>query len=252
MRKTFLLLTLGACVAGAQSLDFPMLGYILAADRVAPLFGVAGAFSIGEPQYNDVLSAAFSGRAGLLKTSGEVLVLDSKGRMTASVVAPAGPALFAFSAQGFAGGALFPAAGEIYLFRGEKVTRIATELPAGEPVALGISGSGTITVLLNRDGGLWKSRFSIVNGQFEISEFVPGIQAPAVFLPGDGILGMSGEGLVVLFPEKARQQIPLHFHPSAIERIGSGWLLLQADSGARYGIRHDQPEHLYELPGGPQ
>jgi len=252
MRKTFLLLVMGACLAGGQSLDFPTLGYILAGDRVAPLFGVAGAFSIGEPQYNEVLSAAFSGRAGLLKTAGEVLALDSKGRRTASVAAPEGPALFVFSAQGFPGGALFPAAGEIYLFRDEEITRIAAELPAGEPVALGVSDSGSVTVLLDRDGGLWKSRFSIVNRQFETAEFVPGIQAPAVFLPGGSILGTTEDGLVVLHPERAGQPIPLHFRPSAIEQIGSGWLLLQVDGAARYGIRLDQPEHLYELPGGPQ
>ncbi|MCL4854580.1 MAG: hypothetical protein KJZ78_24735 [Bryobacteraceae bacterium] len=252
MKKAFLLLVMAVCLASGQSLDFPTLGYILAGDRVAPLFGVAGAFSIGEPQYSDVLSAAFSGRAGLLKTAGEVLVLDSKGRMTASVATPEGPALFAFSAQGFPGGALFPAAGEIYLFQDAEVTRIAAELPAGEPVALGVSDSGTVTVLLDRDGGLWKSRLSIASGQFETAEFVPEIQAPAVFLPGGSILGKTEEGLVILHSEKARQPIPLHFRPSAIERIGSGWLLLQADSGARYGIRLDQPEHLYELPGGPQ
>lgn len=104
------------CVAGAQSLSAPRVGFML--DRshyVRPVFGMAGNFILGEAVagYGEILSFAFSGKSGLAKTESQLLLLDGGAAITQAFDAPPGEALFAFHADGTPAYCYFEATGEL-------------------------------------------------------------------------------------------------------------------------------------------
>ena len=88
-----------ALICAAQ-LSSPLIGYVRTnANELRPVYGVAGAFVLGDPLERDVLSAAFSSVAGMAKKQDEVLVFR-RGKLAGRHAAPAGPAHFGFTATG--------------------------------------------------------------------------------------------------------------------------------------------------------
>lgn len=128
--KLFALAMFLASTALAQ-LRAPVTGVVRdKTGALRPLVGVAGALIAGEPIATGVLSAAFSGTAGLAKTDGEVLVFDSE-RILERKPAPAGPAVFQFSKDGKPALACFPATGELWRWTSEGISvESGSEWPA--------------------------------------------------------------------------------------------------------------------------
>jgi hypothetical protein len=102
MKRFFLILAAAAGGLLAQSgISPPRAGYIKDdAGGLRPVYGVAGSFLLGDPIASGVISAAFSGRLGLAKTSGALYAFDREGRLIGQFPAAEGPAQFMFSRGG--------------------------------------------------------------------------------------------------------------------------------------------------------
>src|SRR5579872_4141937 len=95
----FLLVVLNA--SAQPTLAPPHVGYMQdMAGAIRPVDGLAGNFLIGETVASGVISSAFSGSFGWIKTDSALAVTDGSGRVLGASEAPSGPALFAFSRSG--------------------------------------------------------------------------------------------------------------------------------------------------------
>ena len=110
------------------------------AGALRPVYGVAGAFVLGDALETGVLSAGFSGATGFAKTARELLVLHD-GAIVERIPAPSGPAEFHFEADP---GVYFPESGEVWSTKTRRLTPAArpqTRLAAeGDEVALPAGG----------------------------------------------------------------------------------------------------------------
>jgi len=92
--------TLGSVLA-QSGISPPLAGYARdASGLLRPVVGVAGNLVLGRPIAEGVISAAFSGRLGLAKTSDSLYAFDPQGSPLSRIDAPDGPARFFFSAGG--------------------------------------------------------------------------------------------------------------------------------------------------------
>jgi hypothetical protein len=84
----------------AAQISDPRIGFVRdRAGDLRPVYGVAGAFVLGDSIQSGVLSAAFNGSGGLAKTADELLVFR-EGKLTERFAAPEGAASFGFDSQG--------------------------------------------------------------------------------------------------------------------------------------------------------
>src|SRR5687767_6959324 len=66
-------------ITAAAQIDTPRIGYIVDSKNfLRPVSGVAGAFTVGAPIENDVISAAFSGKTLVIKKDVELLVNEER------------------------------------------------------------------------------------------------------------------------------------------------------------------------------
>jgi hypothetical protein len=86
MKAVLTALALLAGVARAQSgLTPPQVGFMQdAANSFRPVYGIAGNFLPGDAVTGKVVSAAYSGSYGLVKTSSAIIVTDRTGSIVAS------------------------------------------------------------------------------------------------------------------------------------------------------------------------
>src|SRR5579863_9366509 len=90
-----------ASVWAQSAIAPPLLGFVQDGARsLRPAFGVSGSFILGRSITGPILSEAFSGSVGLLKTDSSLAAFNSQGKVLASMDVPPGPALFAFSPRG--------------------------------------------------------------------------------------------------------------------------------------------------------
>jgi hypothetical protein len=78
MRALLATLLMAAGMAWAQtSLTPPQIGFMRdATDSLRPVYGIAGNFLLGDPVAVGVVSAAYSGSCGWVKTRSTVAVID--------------------------------------------------------------------------------------------------------------------------------------------------------------------------------
>jgi hypothetical protein len=97
IRTVVLMFAASACFG---QITGPSIGYVrdLRGD-LRPVFGVSGAFVLGESIEQGVISATFTGSAGLVKKDKE-LVIYRGGKAVRSIDAPAGGASFGFDGKG--------------------------------------------------------------------------------------------------------------------------------------------------------
>ncbi|MDQ6706250.1 MAG: hypothetical protein M3Z85_09795, partial [Acidobacteriota bacterium] len=133
---------LSICVAGvasAQSFSLPLVG--IARDetnRLRPIYGMAGNFIAGQASGEEVISMAFSGKAGLAKTETQLLLLDQTGAVVKQYTAPPGTARFSFHEDRTPALCYFESTGELW-----RVTTGALEIvttpelePGGQALVL--------------------------------------------------------------------------------------------------------------------
>ncbi len=184
----------------AQTLATPIAGVVL--DDAGRLLAVPGVLStilpgqpIALPQQeaaSPVVSVSYAGSSIVVKLARKVISFDLTGAALFEQDAPAGPALFSFALDGALQWICFPDANLLqnYPF----TTSVGMSGFAGLPVALGPSGTQSLSVLVWKDGQLWSETISTntlaITGQQPLAGAAPGL-----FFEG-GWLSAGNNGLI--------------------------------------------------------
>lgn len=203
MKKRWMLTLLGfVCALKAQTLMSPVIGWVVnGANQVRPIYGVSGNLVPGVPLTDSrilkatIESASFSGSAGILKTSTELLVLDGSGQVVLDFPAPAGPATASFGTDG---SLQWFCVGDCQTLRSPAGETLSLSGLGGETAALGPATGGTINVLLSSGGQLWSAVVDSQSGKLNSQVPVPGTP-PAVWFQ-NGWLTTGAEHNLLMMP----------------------------------------------------
>jgi hypothetical protein len=255
MRRVAGLVVVWTAVAFPQStLLPPRLGYLRDGNNsLRQVLGVRANFVLGSPAAEGAISAAFSGRSGLVKTEGAILVLNDAGQLVARYAAPAGPALFAFSAHGMPELAYLLETHELLRWNDGRPLPVSWNSwqLEGEILALAYSEDDCFSMVVERHGGAWRLTFSAQSGELQSQVFLPGVRAP-VLLRGDGTLVFAdGEELVVRAIGGGERRFPIPSGVAGMEQFGDAWLqVVSRLDGVRWALGFTEDgASLYALPG---
>lgn len=210
MKLVLIIPFITAVVASAQpGIVSPRIGFVQdAAHSIRPMFGLAGNFLAGEAVVTDVVSSAFSGSFGLLKTDSALILADDAGRTIVSLDAPSGAALFGFSRNGAPALAFFPSKNLLLQWNGTAFDPVAFE--TRDPV-LSISSPdpGFADLIVQRDDTLWEVRIQLSGGQTLRQAALVGVRPPALLLASGDLIYRDSGGLVIRKPGQSEVQIPV-------------------------------------------
>lgn len=232
-KHIFILILAVAATASAQpAVTAPQIGFMLdSGGALRPVYGLAGNFVLGDPVAKGVLSAAYSGTAGWLKTDSSLAVFDSHGHTIASQAAPSGPALFALSTDGTPAFAYLVSSNALLQWSGGKFVSVplnAATIAADAVISIAAPTSDHVALIIQRQNALWLVRVSIATGQVDSQSALPGIPAPALFLPGVGLISTDSHGIVITNRDGSATHIAATLPKSFdFEQMGAGWLELR-------------------------
>ena len=260
MTRTILAtLSIMAAVAWAQTLTPPQTGFMQdAANSFRPVYGIAGNFLPGDPVAGDVVSAAYSGLYGLIKTSAAVVVTDGAGSIVATNSEPDGPALFAFKRTGEPALVFIPAANTLLAWDGAAFDRVhfdPTTLSASAVLSIAEPHSGHAAMIVQREDGLWDIRVQLATGEIDAQTAIPGVVAPVLMLANGELVYSDGNGIVLRSPDGTERHISAQLPASfALQQMGGEWIQLRdLGSGKQFAIHITQSrEQYYQLPEGGQ
>ena len=225
----------GAFAAGPSGLAQPgltppQIGFLRdSAHQVRPLLGISGNFWLGDAVAADVVSAASSGSASMLKTSHRLLVLNALGHPVGRAWTATGPALFAFTPAGAPALAWLPDSGELLRWNGLRfeATPVSATCLNGAVVSLAAPDSSRAAFVVARDGQLWRVDISLFDGAVLFAANLPGASAPALLFDDGALLYAGQSALVLRDPQGDERAIP--FTGSAVEftPMGRDWILLE-------------------------
>ena len=230
-RLAFSLAIAAACWA-QPALAPPQMGFIQdGANSLRPVLGVAGNFVLGDAAASGVISAAFSGTFGLLKTDSTLIAIDRQGLAIATVDAPGGPALFAFAADGAP--ALVYLAASNTLLRWDAGTFVpvafdTASLSADRVVAIARPDASRAALIVRRNDTLWDVRVDVDSGQIASQAALNDIAGPVLMLSNGGLVFADSNGIVVRAVDGAGKHInarlPANF---AFQQMGGEWIQIR-------------------------
>ncbi len=242
-----------AFLCGQPALSPPVAGLIRDPDgALRPLFGVRGNFLLGRPLLEGAVSAAFSGRFGLVKTESEILLLDGAGEVIETRPAPPGLAQFAFDGGGNPSTMFLAATRDLFVWTRSGWRRVDLPALAGdeEVVAVGPHEGGTATLLIRRGEALWFQRISVPSGRVLHSGLLPGAHAPALLLAGGTVAHTVDGGIAIRRAKGDETVVPAPVQPERLELVGESWLVAtRAGSARSLLVRLEEGSaSCYELP----
>jgi hypothetical protein len=251
---TALSLTLGTAWSQPVILP-PQVGFIqdqLASFRV--IYGFACNFIAGDVSLKNVTSATFSGSFGLLKTDSAILITDAQAQIVATVSAPDGPALFAFSGDRSPALSFLIDSNELLHWDGATFVQTPLDSAALEADAIwsiAAPDPDHAAFLVERQGALWNVRVLLQTGEVDSQTALPGLAAPAFLLANGDVVSTEAAGLIVNKPDGSQVHIPAQLPQSfSLQQMGDGWLQLRDLSNARnFAVRvAKNREGFYALP----
>ena len=258
MKQFFAITLIAWCAvasATAQSgIRPPQLGFADSADGVLrPVYGVAGNFILGPGVAAKVLSQAFSGSLGLLKTDTTLTAFDGQGKVLATADAAAGPALFAFSLDGATALAYVASSNTLVEWRtGELVTMPFRPEP-DIVLAIALPNAFEASLIVQRDDGIWDVRFPLARVKLASSQkALVGVTAPVLALASGDLVFSDANGIVLRKPDNSEvriaAQLPAKF---SLQQMDSEWVQLRDLDTARHFAIRVAPgrEGFYQLPG---
>jgi hypothetical protein len=245
LAKTILAVLFMVASAAAQSgIRPPQLGFAGTADgTLRQVYGVAGNFILGPSVQGKVISEAFSGSFGLLKTETTLEAFDKQGQVLASLDAAAGPALFAFSPDGLTGLAYIPSSNKLVECKAGQLFAMPFHSELGTVLAIALSNAFEASLIVQREDEIWEVGSS--------ERALPGITAPVLALASGRLLYHDANGIVLRNPDNSdvhiAARLPAKF---ALQQMDSDWVeLSDLAAGRRFAIRTlTGHEALYELP----
>jgi hypothetical protein len=238
-----------------RSLAPPQVGFIQDGHgQIHIVNGVAGNFLVGAAVSSGIISAAYSGSFGLLKSDSALIVVDRQGRGVASVVAPNGPALFAFAADGSPALAYFEQSKTLLVWDGH------TFLPASPmldqaPLAIAFISATRAATIVQRQDGLWEYGVELATGATISRMALPGVTLPVLMLAGGVVYrdakGPDAKGIVVRNQDGSEKLIAANLPDSlALGQMGNGWIQVTDLASGRLSAVNVQNGHqaYYLLP----
>ena len=244
-----LIFALASHCHGQTAMVPPQLGFVQDSERsLRPVYGVAGNFVLGPCVAGNVISEAFSGSVGLLKTESSLYAFDSEGRLLASLDVASGPALFAFSPGAGTALAYIASNNSLLEWRGDGFASISLDGDIATDTVLAIASpnASQVSLLLQRNDTVWQLNLGSVS-----EAALPGVHAPLLVLPSGDLLYRDTGGIVVRKPDGSELQIPATLPANlSLQQMSGEWVqLTDLDSNARFAIRTTQGrEGFYQLP----
>jgi hypothetical protein len=246
------------CAAGAvaqSGMAPPLLGLVTdSQQQIRRAYGVTGNFILGDaveiPSSGEVVNWAFSGRAGLLKTVKQLLLLSASAGIVRSSPAPAGNAQFAFDAHGQA--ALVFLAEPAELWRIGAMNDIRTPLDraqiAGDVRGIVLAGQRRATLAICRDNAIWLTSVDLVGG-FVVSRRPAIAGCPALVLLADRLIYATPGSLVIRTSDGFEHRVKLPSPAKSLRPVGEGWIEIEF-AQERLGLKlTGDSGTLYRFPG---
>lgn len=226
----------------------PQLGWVRDSNSgLRPVTGLAANFILGDSAADGVVSSAFSGSFGIVKTGTSLSVLDRDGQTVFRADAEAGAALFAFADDGT------PA--WVYLTQSQTLLKWTAgrlepavfnlDLLGGVVQAIASPARDVATVVVKREDGLWR-----VDLDTGTQTLLPGIDSPVLLRNNGALLYAGSQGLVLRQANGSDQPIEGSVAVESFELMGKDWVhVTERDSSRHFAIRLEPGrEQLYQLP----
>jgi len=251
MKGILTFLTLVTTAAWAQrSLAPPQVGFIQDDHgQIHIVNGLAGNFVVGVAVSSGIISAAYSGSFGLLKSDSALIVVNQHGGGVASVVAPNGPALFGFAADGTPALAYFEQSKTLLVWDGHTF-RPSSPIVDLAPLAIASVSATRAAMIVRREDGLWEYGVELATGATVSRTALPGVTLPVLMLAG-GVVYRDPKGVVVRSQDGSEKLIAAHLPENlAFSQMGNGWMQVTDLATGRLSAVNVQNGHqaYYMLP----
>jgi hypothetical protein len=247
---TLIALSIAASAAAQSAIRPPQLGFAGVGDgTLRPVYGVAGNFIMGasiagQGGGGKVISHAFSGSLGLLKTDSTLAGFGGHGQVLATMDAAAGPALFAFSPDGLTGLAYVPGSNKLVEWKAGQLVTMPFHSELGTVLAVALSNAFEPSLIVQRNDGIWEVTSAS-------QKALVGATAPVLALASGDLVYSDATGIVVRKPDASEvhvaAQLPAKF---SLQQMNSDWVQLSDLATARrFAIRVlAGREGFYQLP----
>ncbi len=261
MKKITALILVTAAGAWAQpAIAPPLLGFVEdRACQLRPAYGLAGNFILGPAAEGKIgngkiLSAAFSGSFGLLKTDSSLAAFDSHGGLLATMKVAAGPALFAFSPGGTTALAYIASDNALFEWRGNAFAPVSLNYQDAieDPVlAIAFPSPLEASLIVLRRETVWQLELAIGDGGIVSQKALIGVHPPLLMLPSGDLVYRDAGAMVVRRTDGSEVHIAASLPASfALQQMNQDWVQLTGlGSSARFAIRTTPGlEGFYQLP----
>jgi len=233
----------------------PQIGFVEdGAHRLRPAYGLAGNFILGPATSGQIVSEAFSGTVGLLKTDSSLAAFNSQGKLLASIHAAPGPALFAFSPGGATALAYVASDNALFEWRGSAFAPVSLIWPDtihDTVLAIAFPSPLEASLFVERRGCVWQLNFPLDSFGTLSHNALSVVQAPMLALPLGDLIYRDTGGLVVRRTDATEVHIaaalPARF---SLQQMNQDWVqLTDLNGSARFAIRTTPGrEDIYQLP----
>jgi hypothetical protein len=246
------LVALSMVASAAAQIRPPQLGFAGAADgTLRPVYGVAGNFILGPPVVGHVISLAFSGSLGLLKTDSTLVAFDGQGKVLATTNTAAGPALFAFSLDGDTALAYVASSSSLIEWSAGRFEAVPLRPEPDIVLAVALPNPLEASVIVQREDGIWEARFSFTQASPASQRALVGVTAPLLPLASGELVFSDTNGIVLRKADNSEVHIPARLPAKfSLQQMDSEWVQLSDLATARrFAIRVlSGHEGLYQLP----
>jgi hypothetical protein len=252
IKKLIVAVCLMSPIAWTQSaIAPPQLGFVEdGAHTLRPAFGVAGNFILGPAVAKNILSKAFSGALGLLKTDSSLAAFDSQGKLLASVDAAPGPAFFAFSSAGAMALAYIASSNALIEWSGSSFVPIPLHI-SDTVVSIAFPAPSTASLLIQRGETVWRLNFPLGTSGASSQNALIGLHPPVLALPSGDVVYRDTGGIVIRKTDATEVHVAASLPASfSLQQMNLDWVQLSdLNSSRRFAIRATAGrEAFYQLP----
>jgi len=253
MKEITALLLVSAWGWAQPAIAPPQLGFVLDGARaLRPAYGLAGNFILGPAVTGTVVTAAFSGSLGLLKTDSSLAAFDAQGKVLASLDASPGPALFAFSPDSTSALAYIASSGALVAWSGNAFAAVSLnsgELAADAVLAIAFPGPLEASLIVLRKDSLWELVLPLDTSGLISQKALTGVHAPVLVLPSGDLVYRDSAGISIRRADASEVHIGASLPASfSLQQMSQGWVQLTCLNGS-FAIRATHgSEGFYRLP----
>jgi hypothetical protein len=233
----------------------PKLGFVEDSARLLrPAYGIAGNFILGPAVSGKIITEAFSGSFGLLKTDSSLAAFDPQGKLLAAMDVAPGPALFAFSPGGTTALAYIASSNALIEWRGSAFAPVSlhyADAVAEAVLAIAFPTPFEASLIVQRKDTIWELKFPLGTVGTGAQNALIGIEAPLLVLPSGDIVYHDTGGIAIRRTDASEIHIPAALPASfSLQQMNQDWVQLSdLNSSARFAIRATRGrEGFYRLP----